>query len=42
MKLTSYWLDTPYGHRYRPVQGSCDVTVIGGQPDRLFWQRWRL
>src|SRR3954471_23504082 len=33
MKLTSYWLDTsePFGSAARgPVQGTCDVAVIGG------------
>ena len=33
MKLTSYWLDTPEPFRSAtagPVQGSCDVVVIGG------------
>jgi glycine/D-amino acid oxidase-like deaminating enzyme len=33
MKLTSYWLDTsqPFsGASTRPVEGSCDVAVIGG------------
>ena len=33
MKLTSYWLDTSEPFRSAatgPVQGSCDVAVIGG------------
>ena len=33
MKLTSYWLDTSVPFRSAtagPVQGSCDVAVIGG------------
>lgn len=33
MKLTSYWLDTSEPFKSAdpgPVQGSCDVAVIGG------------
>jgi hypothetical protein len=34
MKLTSYWLDTSEPFRSAtagPVQGTCDVAVIGGK-----------